>query len=438
MINREFVLNVFSPSAEVEDPASFAGRGEQLLALADILVTKKSVPIIYGARGLGKTSLALQAARIALGDVTLLRELREANRALKEDQRYTTFWVDCSDATRTSDNVIQRLINTAEGYATIGELESRRLVSVKNKKKLKLKLFEAETEKAYDVGQERRFSRLNTEDQFSAVLDTLMAAGYERVLFVIDELDRVKSAQGLANFIKNLSSPSVKFLLVGIGQSISDLLTDHSSLERHLAPVRVAPMKRVELAAIITKAMAKMAHSGHRMYFSEAAVKRLIGAAAGFPWFVHVIGQEALTHTWESHRFRIEESDVEDAIGRLSRSKFAQQFADQYQMAVRDSAQREVVLRFLAKWPSDDIPLSEIYPLAKEMGVTNPSIAKRDLSTEHFGGVLMRPPGHERGVVRFRNAMFKRYIDLRHSMFQDVKSKVDETWKAHEVRPAGG
>jgi predicted ATP-dependent serine protease len=74
-MDREVVVNAFLPAAGVEDPHRFAGRSEEIEELTNALVAKGSVPLIYGQRGLGKSSLALQLARIAQGDVELLSEL---------------------------------------------------------------------------------------------------------------------------------------------------------------------------------------------------------------------------------------------------------------------------------------------------------------------------------------------------------------------------
>ncbi len=74
-LDRHVILNAFKPNSEVELPAGFAGRKDQIRQLTDALLTDRSCPVIYGDRGLGKNSLALQLARIALGDTELLEEI---------------------------------------------------------------------------------------------------------------------------------------------------------------------------------------------------------------------------------------------------------------------------------------------------------------------------------------------------------------------------
>ena len=74
---RKLILNAFKPSKSIRNPANFAGRELELLELIDALLIDGSCPIIYGERGLGKSSLAFQVARIALGDITLLDSFRK-------------------------------------------------------------------------------------------------------------------------------------------------------------------------------------------------------------------------------------------------------------------------------------------------------------------------------------------------------------------------
>ena len=260
------------------------------------------------------------------------------------------------------------------------------------------------------------------------MIDSLHTSGIHRVLFVIDELDRLANTDGLANFIKNASSDRVKFLLVGIANNVSTLISDHESIERNLQPVLVPTMKPDELAEIVDRALALLNEEGVEIEMAPDARQELVSAAGGFPWFVHVLGQEALRAVWDSQRDTIGIDAVGDAIRTLARNRFAQQFSDVYQMAVRDSRNREIVLRLMAKWPENDVPLSEIYRPAKSLHVSNPSASKKDLMLKRHGVVILAPPEHDRGVVRFRNAVFKRYINLRDSIYRGVKERVDEEW----------
>lgn len=429
MVDRETLLNIFLPSLPAEDPLVFAGRTRAITDLTDALYRRGSVPIIFGPRGLGKTSLAFQVARIALGDVTLLQELRLERRAVPQDRTWTVFWVDCSTSTSDRDGVLQRVVNAAEMYSDLASFTIAQPTARRERSKLQLKVFEAEWESTYDPSRGSLSAPLSVEERFTACLNRLLEPPGARVLFVLDELDRVKSTAGLAGYIKNVSSERVKFCLVGIGHSISMLLADHESLERSLFPVQVEPMLREELLGIMRKAAKRLQDEKIDIGFSEAARQRICMAAGGFPWLVHVLGQDLLLWADEVGLRSIEGAHVDFALERLATSQFTQQFGDLYRKAVGDSPQRETILRLFAKWPDDDIPVGELYPLAELLHVSNPSVCRTDLLSDKRGRLIVSPPDQNKGTVRFRNAVFKRYVELRPSIFSDVKGQVDVAWR---------
>jgi len=428
---RSAILNAFRPGAAMDLPSQFAGRKDEIESLVDTLYVDGTCPIIYGDRGLGKTSLALQIERIALGDTELLDELGPSDRVLPTENRFTTFSFPCSDGVASKDDLLQRLINTAAGFdahSTIPNLaESRKLTT-----RIKLKLYEREVQETYASGRTtREFERLSIEEKFQITANHVVEKTNSRVLFIIDELDRMKDTRGLASVVKNMSSRDIKFLLVGVGQSVSTLLHDHASLERTLIQIPVWVMRDDDSASIITKAELALRQAKVQITFSQAAVDMIVEAAGGFPWFVHTIAQEALKLTFEADRAEVPETDVKRAIGRLSSKKYGQQFYDLYQAAVGNSRQREIVLRLFAKWLDADLPTSDLYPLAHDLGVANPALLAKQLMAHQYGRVLVRPPYAAASLFRFTNAMFKRYSNLRNSVYEGVKSEVDRVWNRH-------
>ena len=215
-------------------------------------------------------------------------------------------------------------------------------------------------------------------------------------------------------------------MIVGIAQDWSDLMLDHSSLERQATPIRVPRMPAPELAEVVDLAASYLDREGLGLRFSSEARTRLVQMSGGFPWFIHVIGQAALMLAYDQGVDVVDDRCVIHAIRGLVANQFAQHFADTYQMAVRDSSQREIVLRAFAAWKSSDIPTSAIYPVAKNLGVSNPSIYMGHLCGDQYGSVLMKPGFQNRGLVRFRNEMFKQYVFLAPSLSGGVDERVDD------------
>jgi type II secretory pathway predicted ATPase ExeA len=427
---RADLFTVFSPARELEQPDRFAGRKAEVLRLTDSLQVPGSCPLIYGHRGLGKSSLALQIDRIAQGDVELLAELGNESRGLPEDGRFLVLWVTCTDTVQGIDDVLQLMINAAEDVDMLdADSASPVLVDRTSRRKLSLKAFEFETVRRYEDQKARTSHQLLSVSEVAGRLCQLLTDIYgQPVLVIVDELDRVRRTDGLASFIKASSSNQLKFLLVGIGNTISDLLADHQSLERHVVAVQVPLMKDSELIEIVSRAEHALIEMGHVIRFADEAKLLLARVAAGFPWFVHVLGQKALVWAYDAGETTVSETAVSNAVKWIVRDDFAQQFSDTYQLAVRNSYQREIVLRACAEWPQADIPIREIYKIARTLNVTNPSVHKRQLCETNFGNVLFLPSLQSGGLVRFSNEMFKAYVRLRPSLHGGIDAQVREAF----------
>lgn len=236
----------------------------------------------------------------------------------------------------------------------------------------------------------------------------------------------MEDTTGLASFLKAVSSEDLKFMMVGIASNVSDLLSDHQSLERRLVPVRLPLMKVEELGQIVTKAQEFLVDQGIVVTFTDEAILRLSTVAAGFPWFTHVLGQQALVDAESQGHLRITEEHINRAVREIVANRFAQQFADTYQQAVRDSEAREKALRAFAHWEDPDIPTGEIYRILRiSLGVSGGSTYRAHLCSTKYGSILFVPRGiQKRGLVRFRNEMFKAYVRMRGSIFEGVDNEV--------------
>ena len=368
-----------------------------------------------------------------MGDEKLLRSMDASDWVLGGDDSFLTFFVVCSDDVRTFADLQIRILNAFRGYSDhIATSGHRELLDRQTRRKISLKFFESESTRNYvQEASKLRDEDLSFDEKIKREADLLSLHHQQRVLVIIDELDRLQDSKGLASFIKASSSESLKFVLVGIAQSISDLDLDHPSVERHLVPVRVPRMKKQELLEIIDRAVQVAARSGQCVSFEDNAKGRLATLSGGFPWFVHVIGQAALIAAYEDGESVVSGGHLDLAVQGLIENKFAQHFRDLYQRAVRDSRQREIVIRCFAEWGGQDIPTADTYGWAKNLGVTNPTIYKGHLCSSQYGAPLMVPGFQERGLVRFRNEMFRQYIRLTRSLYPDVDGRVRAVAEDH-------
>jgi hypothetical protein len=83
-----------------------------------------------------------------------------------------------------------------------------------------------------------------------------------------------------------------------------------------------------------------------------------------------------------------------------------------------------------ARWPAPDIPTAEIYRLVRQppLRVSNPSTYKGHLCAEQYGHVFVAPAYQKQGLVRFANQMFRVYVNMRESIYEGLKERVDTVW----------
>lgn len=424
----QVAINAFRPNQAMDDPYLFAGRRDQIEQLCQGLHSHGACPVVLGDRGLGKTSLALQLLQIGIGEVALLDEHGLAEWAFDQDDAFAAIYIQCTDGIVGLDGLLQRMVNALLELRTEIDPDSGSEIPIERTTSFKVSLKVLEGGFANKYSPQDVFAgyeSLHLEEQVIRLSSHLSEVLGQPILFIVDEIDRLDTT-GLASFIKASSSEWLRFCLVGIGQSLSDLIADHSSIERTVWPVSVPRMTPAELMQILVQVEERLARQGLPIVFDKWAKNQLQMVAGGFPWFVHVLGQEAAVAVAQSSRKLIEERHIDQAIRRLSNNRFAQSFSDQYQMAVRDSLNREYVLRSFATWTDSDIPTSEVYKVARAVGVGNPSVYKGHLVQEAYGSVLVVPPFQNRGLVRFRNEMFKIYVRLRSSLYSGVKVQVED------------
>lgn len=416
------------------DPQRFSGRSKEIVAIAQALHQGGAIPLIHGERGLGKSSLALQLSRIAQGDVELLNEIARPDLIIDGDQRMMTFYVACEDSTKNLKGLLKLLISAVGGLKH--QLSQERgdlyeLVDKKTKRSLSLKIFKAETTKTYDAQrQERELKGLSLSQHLVVLCESLSEIYGQPILFIIDELDRLNGVKGLASFLKSNTGPMLRFALVGIGDTEGEILKDHRSLDRQLIGVPVPIMKRAELIAIVEHTEAYLADRELDYSFTPSARAELAKLSSGFPWFVHVIGQQALMLASEANVSKIQRTHIDHAVEDLAEGRMASQFYSRYQRAVRDSNLREYVIRLFAEWRDQDIPTSEIYPIATKLGVKNPSIYTGHLGQSDYGSALMKSPTQDRALYRFRDEMFKVYVRIRRSIYENIDHEVRDSFSS--------
>lgn len=287
---------VFTPTSPIDEKSLFAGRKDQLRAIIDVINQKGQHAIIYGERGVGKTSLVNVLSGF-LGAPTVLAPR-----------------VNC-DSTDTFESVWLKAFE---------QIELSRL--------------------SPGIG----FTTNPTRDMFSSsellggaispdsvrrALSKL--ATYALTIFIIDEFDRLEKEprRAFADTIKSLSDNAVHatVILVGVADSVSELIAEHQSVERALVQIQMPRMSGDEIAQIIQTGAE---HLG--MTVTDIAVRQIARLAQGLPHYAHLLGLHSARAAIDSHSLEIGPSAVESAIEK-SISGANQSIRTSYDLAIRSA-----------------------------------------------------------------------------------------------------
>jgi len=258
----------FRPFAPIDLPEFFAGRIRHIRDLETELGAPGRQVALFGERGVGKTSLAKLAYFF-----------------LRRNEEQTHF-VRC-ERTSTFDTIFRDVLASAGVELALNGVESDR------ERHGALGLGALGT---VGIGASRRvrqsFRRIVAGQGITPrmLLDQFADA---EGLIIVDEYDRVSDEEThtrVAELLKHFSDAAskTKIMLVGVAETLSQLIGEHESLSRSLAQIRLDRMSNEELTEIVHKG------EGHL----EAIVKgtianRIVGLADGFPYCVHLICRHA-------------------------------------------------------------------------------------------------------------------------------------------------
>ena len=268
------LLEAFTPSQPVGDRKRFAGRTEILTHLIRAIEEQRLHTVLYGSRGLGKTSV--------------LHVLAQAAR----DARYLVVYVSCgSDSNfdevfRTVAASIPMLFHSTVG-PTSEEVEKGQTLA--------------------DILPETPISARIASDFLAKIVGT-------RVVIVLDEFDRSESAlfrRDVAELIKNLSDRLVRVQLViaGVAANLVELIEHTPSIQRNIYALQVPWMTVSEIRLLI-----KNGEELGGVRFDENATRAIVVAAHGSPYIASLISLNAGLYALEEGRSNVTGENAASAI----------------------------------------------------------------------------------------------------------------------------
>lgn len=245
------VSRIFTPAAPIDDKTLFAGRSKQIHDLIDAINQKGQHAIIFGDRGVGKTSLTN-----VLGGF------------LPQDGYTVTKRINC-DKGDSFNSVWQKVFEEVQ---------------------------QSEVTKIAGFGSAGHPPRIDAyADIISPDVVRRQLEAWAKTslpVLVIDEFDRVDSNYRVvfADTIKTLSDHAVgaTVILVGVADSVDELISEHESIQRALVQIKMPRMSRDEIKELLTKGIDRLG-----MTIDPPALDRITILAQGLPHYAHLLGLHA-------------------------------------------------------------------------------------------------------------------------------------------------
>jgi Cdc6-like AAA superfamily ATPase len=376
------VAEAFRPAAPIDRRALFSGRADEIAELYSVIAQPGQHAVIYGERGVGKTSLAVVVAELLRGSGILV-----ARATCDSSDNFSSVWRKALSEISFSHT------KEAVGFGS------------------------ATTEASSPAS-----GLLGSGDVTPhAVQRALGSIGDQQPIAVIfDEFDRLGAAEGkdraiFADTIKTLSDrvAPATLVIVGVADDVGELIREHGSVERALVQIRMPRMSREELAEIATKGV-----ESARMRIAKTSVSRITALSQGLPHYTHLLTQLAAQAALSERRADIALRDVEAAVARAIER--AQQSVTEayYHATAGDGDARRRVLLACALADEDDFgffsaaDLDE--PLGRLRGQEGEASLEQDLlELAKSEAVLQcrKEAGTER--YRFVNPLLQPYVVMR-------------------------
>lgn len=288
---RADITEAFSPGAPVQEKDLFSGRTTQIRALMDAVSQRGRHAIVYGERGVGKTSLA-NILKLVMNRPN--RDLIYVRVNADPNDTFTSLW----------KKVFKRMNYVADGSEG---LPIARKVSDD---------FQSEI----------------SPDDVQLVLSEFSENC--NPIIVLDEFDRIKdqaTVHLVADSIKSLSDYSVNatVVIVGVAEDISSLIRGHESVTRALIQIRMPRMSPEEIKQLVLTRYSRCGIST-----DAESVWKIAFLSRGLPYYAHLLAMNAARYSIDHKKTTVKHEDVDRALD-SSIGELDQSIKEKYVLATR-------------------------------------------------------------------------------------------------------
>ena len=352
---------VFSPSTPVSTESYFVGRYHELQALLQAIYERGKHILLYGDRGVGKTSLAnIMTAKCQAKNKDISIYKSSAIYAMDFDEIWTSLLEQVDDS---------RLLETIEK---------------RGKRK-------------FDVRS----------------LVTLFSKVWRPIVFIIDEFDiatqKEDNKKKFALLTKALSDscPHITLVFIGVASNANELVDLHASLERCLVEFHLPRMQEREILDLLEGGGRKVG-----LNFQEEVKKQIVSYSVGYPYFAHLLAKHCCEHAVSLHYNAVTLQNFREGLkSAITSSKTLLKKQMQKAVTIKNPLYRELLM-LTANQDDENINTEDLKKHISKRD-TRLSFYLSQLTQKKRGEVLEKVSQKEGEVTyRFKSPLLRTYLRM--------------------------
>ena len=243
-------------------------------------------------------------------------------------------------------------------------------------------------------------------------------------IIIVDEFDQLqdnKARELTAHLLKFLHDHAVNatVLLIGVAENVEELIVNHQSLRRVLSLVKLERMNASDLNEILDSRLRLTP-----LRLCDEARSELVALSCGLPYYTQTLGKLAALNAINDHRDRINVNDIDAAIESFL-VESGQSFSADYERAIEsqqpDNIFCEVILA-CALADSDAGGVVKPAAVAKTLNLVMPNKSQPLVRIQHCmslfasdrrGKILTRAGKKGDYRYRFSDALMRPFIIIR-------------------------
>lgn len=392
LIKKSHIREAFTPNSPILSIELFSGRKDEVSKIIECLNTKGQHILLYGDRGVGKSSLAkiscllLNSAGIANGK----------------------FYQKRCDSHDTFKSIVTSILNS------VG-IDSD-TITYESEKNIGFDKILCANKKSKTSKEGNAINSLSP----SWVVDRIKDING---ILLIDEFDVIAKAsekKKIAEMIKLLSDcgSSLTIFIVGIAETANILIGGHPSVSRCLKEIKLGRMNKDELNEIIKKGEERAS-----IKFDPAVKKQIVALSSGYAYYTHLLALKAAEEAIACERHNITKNDLRVAMQKAAGDAEGS-LKQAYDNAVRSSRKDEFKKIVIAAALCGDDEFRAVELRTQYEKFTGKAIAQNELNN-YFAKLISRDDSCilkrlGTGVYRFTDPRMPSYVRIANNLAQSV------------------